>query len=344
MINKAKLKELQPVAYRTLSNALLSKHISHAYLFFGPKNMAKHDLALLFAQSLVCPHCDEDGFACGQCAFCEQLAKEENPDFFWLHPGGLRKGKPLSRKELEAWWKGQSVQETSKIWSIRKEDILALQDAFSTSALSEAQKQIYILEGYDQATAAASNSLLKFLEEPKDNLVGILIVDELANVLPTIVSRCQLIPFRARSRTALEDELSTWIADQELVAILAKAGYDWNKARSLLEEEAAFEIRDAAQIFWPRRMEHLALVELQLGVFSKKNHLNRPALEFFFHCLLYYLEKDRMLNFQSLQMRFTLLNAIDGLKAPLDPALMLERTVWGLQKSLRADLQFDLSL
>lgn len=344
MLNKATLKELQPVAYRTLSNALLSKHISHAYLFFGPKNMAKQDLALLFAQSLVCPHCDEDGFACGKCALCEHLAKEENPDFFWLHPGGLRKGKPLSRKELEAWWMGQPVQETSKVWSIRKEDILALQDAFSTSALSEAKKQIYILEGYDQATVAASNSLLKFLEEPKDNLVGILIVDELANILPTIVSRCQLIPFRARSRSVLEDELSAWIADQELVAILAKAGYDWNKASLLLEEEVVFEIRDAAKTFWSRRMEHVALVELQLGVFSKKNHLNRSALEFFFHCLLYYLEKEKKLTPQSLQIRFTLLNAIDGLKAPLDPALVLDRTVYGLQKSLGADLPFDRSL
>ncbi len=344
MLNKTKLKELQPVAYRTLSNALLSKHISHAYLFFGPKNRAKQDLALLFAQSLICPHCDEDGFACGECEFCKQLEKEENPDFFWLHPGGVRKGKPLTRKELEAWWKGQHIQETSKVWSIRKEDILTLQDAFSTSALSEAQKQIYILEGYDQATPAASNSLLKFLEEPKDNLVGILIVDELASVLPTIVSRCQLISFRARSRSALEDELSTWIADQELVSILAKAGYDWNKASPLLEEEAAFEIRDAAKTFWPRYMEHLALVELQLGVFSKKNHLNRSALEFFFHCLLYYLEMDNTLTFQSLQMRFTLLNAIDALKAPLDPALVLERTVWGLKKSLSGDLQFDLTL
>ena len=344
MLNKAKLKELQPVAYRTLSNALLSKRISHAYLFFGPKNMAKQDLALLFAQSLICPHCDEDGFACGECALCRQLIKEENPDFFWLHPGGIRKGKPLTRKELEAWWKGQQILESPKTWSIRKEDILALQEAFSTSALSEGQKQTYILEGYDHATPAASNSLLKFLEEPKDNLVGILIVDELANVLPTIVSRCQLIPFRARSREALEGELSTWIADQELVSILAKAGYDWNKANFLLEEEAAFEIRDAAKIFWPRRMEHLALVELQLGVFSKKNHLNRSALEFFFHCLLYYLERDHTLNPQSLQMRFTLLNAIDTLKAPVDPALLLEKTIWRLQKSVSTDLQFNFNL
>lgn len=332
MIDKDQLKYLQPVAYRTLSNALLSNRISHAYLFFGPKNMAKQELALLFAQSLICPHVDQDGFACGKCPSCQQLEKEENPDFFWLHPGGIRKGKPLTRKELEAWWKGQPSQDVSaKAWSIRKEDILSLQDSFAATAVSEAQKQIYILDGYDQATSAASNSLLKFLEEPKDQLVGILIVEELNNVLPTIVSRCQLIPFRARSRNALEEELSQWIEDQELVCILAKAGYDLNKISPLLEEEAAFEIRDAAKAFWPQRIEHLALVDLQLGVFSKKKYLNRPALEFFFHCLLYYLEQDKTITLTTLQMRLILLQALDSLKAPLDPALLLEKTIWNLQ-------------
>ncbi len=345
MIDKAELKMLQPVAYRTLSNALLSKRISHAYLFFGPKNKAKQDLALLFAQSLVCPNVDEDGFACGECTYCQQLEKEENPDFFWLHPGGVRKGKPLTRKELEAWWKGQKRHEVSQSWTIRKEDILALQEAFVATPLSEAQKQIYLLEGYDQATLAASNSLLKFLEEPKDHVVGILMVDELSNVLPTIVSRCQLISFRARSRKDLEEELSTWIEDQELVSIFAKAGYDWNKANLLLNEEAAFEIRDAAKIFWPKRMEHLSLVELQLGVFSKKRHLNRSALEFFFHCLLYYLEQDHLaLTPQYLYLRLVLLKALDSLKAPLDPALMLERTVYFIQKSISKNLQFDFTL
>lgn len=331
MINKEQLKALQPIAYRTISNALLSQRISHAYLLFGPKNMAKQDMALLFAQSLVCLHPDEDGFACGKCIQCQQIEREENPDFFWLHPGGLRKGKPLTRKELEAWWKNQQSTPSSKPWTVRKEDILALQDTFATSALSQEEKQIYLIEGYDQATPAASNSLLKFLEEPKDNLIGLLIVDELSNVLPTIVSRCQLIPFRARSRKALEVELSNWIEDEEMVAILAKAGYDLTKINSLLEE-AAFEVRDAAQAFWPHKKEHMALVELQLGVFSKKRHLNRLALEFFFNCLLFYLEKDQRLDLASLQMRLEILQAIDGCNTPVDPALLLEKTVLRLQR------------
>lgn len=102
----------------------------------------------------------------------------------------------------------------------------------------------------------------------------------------------------------------------------------------LLEEEAAFEIRDAAKAFWSKKTDHIALVELQLDVFSKKKHLNRPALEFFFNCLLFYLEQDQKLDLSSLQLRLALLQAIDLCKISVDPALLLEKTILQLQKSL----------
>ncbi|MBF0580489.1 hypothetical protein IM774_12085 [Erysipelotrichaceae bacterium RD49] len=336
MIDKKLFKEQQPVAFRTLSNALKSDRLSHAYLFYGPGGATKSRIALLLTQSISCKHCDEDGFACQECTSCKQIERDENPDVYWLRPGGLRQTKPLSRKELTAWWKNELVVREQKTWRIKKEDILAIQEAFAAGAITNADHQTYILEQYDAATPSASNSLLKFLEEPKSNLTGILTVDELSNVLPTIVSRCQLIPFRARSRAALVNELEEMIDDSELVEILAWSEYDLNRAGSLLEEEAAFEIRDAAQAFWPNRTKHTALVDLQLGVFAKDAHPSRPAVEFFLHCLLYYLEKDQTMDLMHLDLRMILLEGIDALRLPLDPALLLERIANGTRKrSLR---------
>lgn len=336
MIDKQLFKEQQPVAFRTLSNALKSDRLSHAYLFYGQSASIKSRVALLLTQSISCPHCDEDGFACQECVSCKQIERDENPDVYWLRPGGLRQTKPLTRKELTAWWKNELVVREQKTWRIKKEDILAIQEAFAAGAITNADHQTYILEQYDAATPSASNSLLKFLEEPKSNLTGILTVDELSNMLPTIVSRCQLIPFRARSRAALVNELEEIIDDKELVEILAWSDYDLNRAGNLLEEEAAFEIRDAAKAFWPNRTKHLALVELQLGVFAKDAHLSRPAVEFFLHCLLYYLEQDQNLDLRHLDLRMILLEAIDALRLPLDPALLLERVANEIRKrSLR---------
>lgn len=202
MIDKKRLQEEQPVAWQTLSHALKTQTLSHAYLFYGPHNPIKNQMALLLAQSRVCPNCDEDGFACQECSACQQIAHEQNPDFYWLRPNGLYSGKPLTRKQIEAKWK-QKDEEVEpvvslsqlKSWSIGKQDILNIQQAFQTNSIGYVNQQTYIIEQYDKANAYASNSLLKFLEEPRENLMGILVVDELSNVLPTIVSRCQLIHF-----------------------------------------------------------------------------------------------------------------------------------------------------
>lgn len=333
MVDKNLLAHQQPVAWKILSRSLRSGRISHAYLFYGPKNPMKSKMALLYAQSLVCKNPDEDGFACQECESCLQLEKEENPDFYWLHPGGIRKSRPLSRKELDAWWKNRLEQGSStRSWRIRKEDVLAVQEAFALSAVTTGQKQIYILEQYESATPSASNSLLKFLEEPKDSLIGILTVDELSSVLPTIVSRCQLIPFRTPPVEGLKAELADLIEDEEIVSILAKAGYDLEKAGPLLEDEAIFELRDAALAWWEQRTLHMALVNLQLGVFSKNRHLSREGLAFFFQTLLWKLEQEQSLDLLYLDLRILLLEALDALRLPLDPALLLERTLFALRR------------
>lgn len=77
------------------------------------------------------------------------------------------------------------------LW-IKKEQIENLQRDFSTKSLVGNNK-IYIIEEADKMNLSASNTLLKFLEEPEENIAAILVVDNLYQVLETIKSRCQII-------------------------------------------------------------------------------------------------------------------------------------------------------
>lgn len=164
---KNKLKQAQPLVYQTLYHAMTRGRNAHAYLFYGPKGTGKLATALLFAKSLVCDH--SDPFACETCAICQRI--QEN------HYSDLR------------------ILDGSET-SIKKKDIMSLQEAFSRTAL-EKGKKIYIINAVENTTAEGLNALLKFLEEPSSSdMTAILISEQMDRILPTIVSRCQLIPFR----------------------------------------------------------------------------------------------------------------------------------------------------
>lgn len=164
-----KLQETQPIVYQTLSNAIKNKKFAHAYLFTGVKGTPKKEAALWFAQNLVCEH-TEDGFACETCDECRRIAENMYADLIYLDGNDA---------------------------TIKKDSILQLQEQFSKTALEKSGKKFYILDMAENATTEALNSLLKFLEEPNgQDTQAILIVDSIDRLLPTIISRCQIIPFK----------------------------------------------------------------------------------------------------------------------------------------------------
>lgn len=171
-MNKQQLKQEQPIAYRTLSHALKDDKLAHAYLFHGPAGTPKGAGAELLAQSILCANRDDDGFACGECADCRRIKEHQMTDFIYLD--------------------GTSA-------SIKKENILKLQHEFAKTGLEHTGKKIYMINQAENATPDALNSLLKFLEEPSGQMVAILLCDQLERLLPTIISRCQLIPFHPLS-------------------------------------------------------------------------------------------------------------------------------------------------
>lgn len=163
------LETLQPIVMTILENALAFDRLAHAYLFTGEKGTCKMECALWLAGKIVNRNTDEQS---------EQAKRN------------------IQRIEQGTYGDLVILDGTTK--SIKKDEVLSLQEKFSKTALEAAGVKIYILNNVDNATGEACNSLLKFLEEPSDDTFAILISDKQDNVLETLVSRCQTLSFKTQ--------------------------------------------------------------------------------------------------------------------------------------------------
>lgn len=201
---------LQPQVRDLLISMLRTRRTTHAYLFSGPKGAGKLDVACAFAQALVC---DEQG--CGRCIDCKKALLRNHPDIQIISPKGAQ---------------GYLIDQ------IREVVISA------TRAPIQAQRKVFILKDVEQLGVSAANAFLKTLEEPSPRVVLILLTSHQDRVLPTIVSRCQVVPFRAIPETdALAEVANETGCTRELARIAV------NICEGSLELAQTFVISDDLQ-------------------------------------------------------------------------------------------------
>ena len=163
------LKEKEPVAYLSLKNDLENDKLAHSYLLYGELNPLKTEAAFLLAESIIE---NNDDFACEICDTCKRI--RDNKYFDVIYIDGYKK-------------------------SIKKEDIEYIMDEFSRTSLEKSNKKIYIITNINNSSVKVLNMILKFMEEPSnEDTYGIFTSDNLDSLLPTVVSRCQKIPFMTR--------------------------------------------------------------------------------------------------------------------------------------------------
>ncbi len=202
-------------ALKFLENAVRRGDISHSYLFTGPKGVGKRTLALEFAKTLCCRVSVPP---CGECRDCRDIAQGRHPDVKILEPEN---------------------------GSIKIEQIRELQRE-AHLAPHRAIYRIFIIADMEKATPEASNSLLKTLEEPPSHSLFILTALSADLLLPTIVSRCQVLNLRPLPeeliRNFLERELGIESSRASLLARLSEGCI--GKALELIEDEEAFRRRE----------------------------------------------------------------------------------------------------
>ena len=172
-------------AKQVLARAIRTDRVSHAYLFEGPAHVGKTLTAVAFAKALMCAAPPEPAAACGVCAVCRAVERGNHPDFLLLFP--------TSRVETTD-EEGQKAVAEIEGSEIRTDAIGRLIDRAHARAVSAARK-VLIVSDAQAMNPVAANHLLKTLEEPPPGTVLVLTATSVAGLLPTIVSRCQLLRF-----------------------------------------------------------------------------------------------------------------------------------------------------
>lgn len=183
----------EEVAKRLLT-AFRQGRLAHAYILSGPDGVGKMPFAVELAKTLLCAHRDEPGFAdaCEQCPSCRKVRHGNHEDLIIVEPAG-------------------------KADIIKFEMTNELIEVLRLKARS-GEHRFVIIHGADKMHESTANHFLKTLEEPPTDVTFLLLTSRLPALLPTIVSRCQVVRMR---RTPAD----------RIAAFLQARGYEAPKAR-----------------------------------------------------------------------------------------------------------------
>ena len=190
------LQKTQSRVVKVLQNGIKKNRTAQVYLFDGAKGTPKMQAAMYLASMLLC----DNHNACGNCLNCKRLEEGVHPRLFIVEPT-----------------KGEGV---GSLPSIKKEQISELEKEFNFSSIEKGPR-IFIINDIDRATLSSANTLLKFLEEMKDDCYGILTTENLASVLSTIKSRSQVITFDKIDKNTLQDIYLSKGIEPELARVIS---------------------------------------------------------------------------------------------------------------------------
>jgi DNA polymerase-3 subunit delta' len=203
--------ESQPHAAAVLGPALPPHgQPSHAYLFHGPPGSGKRASARSFATALLADGVGADG---GLERVARRVQRETHPDLTWVRPTG-------AAEMLVA-------------------DVDEPVVAAAARTPFEASRRVFVIEDADKMNERAANRLLKTLEEPPHFAYLILLASRWQDVLPTIVSRCQLVRFDPLSPAAIERRLLAGDRARDAAA---------TEVAAATEDAAAFEVAAASEV------------------------------------------------------------------------------------------------
>ena len=202
---------------QTLTNAVQTKRIAHAYLFSGTRGVGKTTVARILAKALNCEQ-GPTSRPCDTCANCREIAHGTSVD----------------------------VVEIDGASNTSVEDVREIRENVKFSPF-RGQFRVYIIDEVHMLSNSAFNALLKTLEEPPGHVVFIFATTEIHKIPATILSRCQHYNFRRIARTeimerlrhvAAQDELT--LEERSLLALARASEGSMRDALSLLDQAVAY--------------------------------------------------------------------------------------------------------
>ncbi len=257
-----------PMDWRILGHQwaveLLAQHaahggLRHAYLFTGPSGVGRRTLALRLAQAVNCLQPPIPGQPCGVCSACTRLEKMQHPDL-------------------------ALIQAEQAGGTLKVEQVRDLQRSLSLAPY-EANYRIALLLRFEEAHASAANALLKTLEEPAPKVLLLLTAESVESLLPTIVSRCEVLRLRPLPVADAAEGLQGWgipAAEAQMLAHLSggRPGY----ARRLHERPELLEQRqgwlnELVSLLGSSRLERFAYARAAAKAASEDREALRTCLQ-----------------------------------------------------------------
>ena len=180
----------QKFIYQILVNSVKNNKVSHAFIIETNGYHKGLNLALAYAKYLFCPNNYTNNKNCKNCNQCKNIDNDEFIELKVINPEGQ--------------------------W-IKKSELDELQNIFSRKSIVT-NKKIYIINKAEKLNISSANSLLKFLEEPEEGIIAILITENISQLLPTIVSRCQVLSLKNKidlSSLNLIEKIACIISDSD---------------------------------------------------------------------------------------------------------------------------------
>lgn len=269
----ATLKKAQPRALKIIENSKSNSRLSHAYLFTGPKGTYKKEMAYHFAMMLYC----KEKTPCYKCGECKAILENRHLNIHYIEPFGQ---------------------------SIKKEQIIALQEEFSKTSLVPGPR-VYIINEADTMSSSAANSLLKFIEEPNGETYGILITEHKDNILSTIISRSVVVAFNELDKKLLNEQLLSLNALPFIVNCLSYLTSNINDASEMVEDESFIKVTEVFEKFVKDFANEVPLTlfyKNNLDVLGSKDKLKTflVLLEGFIRDIVEYQNLKEVLVFNSL--------------------------------------------
>ena len=201
----------QKEAKKILRDELKTQRINHAYLFIGKDGLGKRKLALEFVRALFCEKKELD--SCGQCVSCKKIKHQNHADV-----------------RLSTLKEGSSKFSIGQVREIQQEIIYKPY---------ESSRKVFIIDDADKMSLEAANSLLRTLEEPPEYAVFILLAEDINQLLPTIISRCQQIFFYNVSGDRIEQFLKEKGASDDEARLFSRlsGGSPWLALETLQDEQ-----------------------------------------------------------------------------------------------------------